>query len=75
MGWLSLGLLYPLSKNVPFSFLVWLLIGGMFYTVGAFIYSKKKPNFFNQFGFHEIFHIFTLLGTICHFWAIFKYLA
>jgi len=75
MGWLSLALLYPLSKAVPADFIYWILAGGIFYTVGAVIYSKKKPNFFKQFGFHEIFHILTLLGTLCHFWAIYKYLA
>lgn len=75
MGWLSLALLYPLSKNISLDFIYWILAGGIFYTVGAVIYSKKKPNLFQQFGFHEIFHILTLLGTLCHFWAIYKYLA
>jgi hemolysin III len=75
MGWLSLALLYPLSKTVPIGFIIWLLLGGIFYTIGAVIYSKKKPNFFNQFGFHEIFHILTLLGTLSHFYAIYAYLA
>lgn len=74
MGWLSLILLYPLSQKVPMAFIGWLLIGGIFYTIGAYIYSKKKPNLFNQFGFHEIFHILTLLGTLAHFWGIYKYL-
>lgn len=74
MGWLSLVLLYPLSQKVPLSFIGWLLAGGIFYTIGAYIYSKKKPNFFNQFGFHEIFHILTLLGTLAHFWGIYQFL-
>lgn len=75
MGWISLGLLYPLSKNVPTEFIWWLLAGGIFYTIGAIIYAKKKPNLIKRFGFHEIFHILTLLGTLSHFWAIYWYLS
>lgn len=74
MGWLGLALFYPLSKIISMDFIWWILAGGVFYTVGAVIYSKKKPNLFYQFGFHELFHILTLLGTLCHFWAIYKYL-
>lgn len=74
MAWISLGLLYPLSKAVPAGTIWWLFIGGIFYTIGAVIYAQKKPNPFRGFGFHEIFHIFVLLGTICHFWCIYGYL-
>lgn len=74
MAWISLGIIYPLSKNVPIGTIWWLLIGGVFYTVGAVIYAQKKPNICKGFGFHEIFHIFVLLGTICHFWCIYGYL-
>ncbi|MFA5013217.1 MAG: hemolysin III family protein [Candidatus Paceibacterota bacterium] len=75
MGWLSAGLLYPLSKTVPVAFIWLIALGGLFYTVGAIIYAFKKPNLFKGFGFHEIFHILTLLGTMAHFFAIYKYLA
>jgi hemolysin III len=75
MGWLGLVLFYPLSQKISLSFVLLILLGGIFYTVGAVIYSKKKPNFGKLLGFHEIFHILTLLGTLCHFWAIYLYLA
>ncbi|MDD5569159.1 MAG: hemolysin III family protein [Candidatus Pacebacteria bacterium] len=75
MGWLSVGLIYPLSKHVPMGFIWLLIIGGLFYTVGAIIYSRKKPNITKGFGFHEIFHILVLLGTASHFFAIYRYLA
>ncbi len=74
MGWLGLFLFYPLSQKVSINFVLLILLGGIFYTVGAIIYSKKKPNLSKFFGFHEIFHILTLLGTLFHFWAIYKYL-
>jgi hemolysin III len=49
-----------------------ILIGGLFYTVGAVIYGLKKPNPFpGKFGFHEIFHTLTLLAFLCHWTGIF----
>lgn len=75
MGWLSIILFYPLNQKVPFAFIKWILLGGFFYTIGAIIYSQKKPNLCKQFGFHEIFHILTVLGTLCHFWGIYKFLS
>jgi len=49
-----------------------ILVGGLFYTVGAVIYGLKKPNPFpGRFGFHEIFHTLTLLAFLCHWAGIF----
>ncbi|MFA7141706.1 MAG: hemolysin III family protein [Candidatus Paceibacterota bacterium] len=72
MGWIGLVLIYPM-RLYP-NLLFWILIGGIFYTIGAVIYAIKKPNPFKGFGFHELFHIFVLLGTISHFIAVY-YLA
>ena len=74
MGWISLGAI-PFFKNIPALALIWLAIGGVIYTVGGIIYALK-PKFleFNHLGFHEIFHIFILLGSLCHFISIFFYL-
>lgn len=64
MGW---GLLFNPSAfaSVPSSMLICLAIGGILYSIGAIIYIIKKPNF-RSFGFHEIFHVFILLGTLTH---------
>lgn len=49
-----------------------IIVGGLFYTAGAVIYGLKKPNPFpGTFGFHEIFHTFTLLAFLCHWTGIF----
>lgn len=49
-----------------------IIVGGLFYTGGAVIYGLKRPNPFpGKFGFHEIFHTFTLLAFLCHWTAIF----
>lgn len=49
-----------------------ILLGGVFYTIGAVIYGAKRPNPIpGVFGFHEIFHALTLLAFLCHWTAIF----
>lgn len=75
MGCLSFILIYPLFKAIGIKAIIWLLIGGVFYLTGAVIYAQKKPNISKAFGFHELFHIFVLLGTLSHFYGIYKYLA
>lgn len=52
-----------------------LAAGGISYTVGGVIYMLKKPNLSKQFGFHELFHIFVLMGSLFHFLMIFFYVA
>lgn len=73
MGWIALFALKPLYDSLSLGGFVFLLLGGVMYTIGGIIYATKKPNFSPNFGFHEIFHIFVLLGSFCHYWAIFKY--
>ncbi len=75
MGWMVMIALYPLYLRVSFSGVFWLALGGLSYTVGAVIYALKKPKFnIKYFGFHEIFHIFVLLGSFCHYWMVYRYL-
>lgn len=74
MGWVVLVACVPMINAFSLNALLWLLAGGVLYTVGAVIYALKKPNFnLKNFGFHEIFHIFVLLGSICHFYFIITY--
>ncbi|MDK2949295.1 MAG: hemolysin [Patescibacteria group bacterium] len=74
MGWLSVIIIYPLYLSVGLPLIICLLLGGLFYSIGAVIYAIKKPNIIKGFGFHEIFHILVLLGTITHFIGIYNYL-
>ncbi|MBQ3803703.1 MAG: hemolysin III family protein [Oscillospiraceae bacterium] len=50
--------------------LIWMIAGGVMYTIGAILYGIGK----NRKYCHSVFHVFCLLGTFCHFWAIYKYL-
>ena len=49
--------------------------GGLLYTAGAVVYATRRPDIFPRwFGFHEVFHVFVMLGSTAHFWAIYRYL-
>ena len=74
MGWIAVFLMGPLKIALSTQGLSLLIIGGVFYTIGAVIYATK-PNFLKSkyLGFHEIFHIFIMLGTLTHFLCVFKY--
>lgn len=75
MGWLSVFVLTPLVKSMPLGGVVWLFMGGIMYTIGGVIYGLKKPNIDKPwFGFHELFHLFVLAGTFCHFMMMYFYL-
>ena len=68
MGWLIIGAVKPLIANLPYYGLLWLLAGGLSYTIGAILYSNRKIKFN-----HAIFHVFVLIGSFCHFMAIYFY--
>lgn len=73
MGWVALFVIKDLYANlVPQAFFL-LVLGGLLYTIGGVIYAIKKPNFKN-WNFHDIFHIFTMLGSLSHFLLVFIYL-
>lgn len=76
MGWLSIGAIRQMLLAMPVGALVWLLLGGLFYTVGATVYIAKKPDFLpGVFGFHEVWHIFVILGALSHFVVMAAYVA
>jgi hemolysin III len=75
MGWLVVIALWPIIKTTPIGGVLWLIAGGLLYTIGAVIYGTKWPPLKSKiFGFHEIFHLFVLYGSFCHFWLMFRYL-
>ncbi|WP_142713305.1 PAQR family membrane homeostasis protein TrhA [Fodinibius sediminis] len=75
MGWMAVLLFPTLVEKLPLAFIIWIVIGGLAYSIGAVIYGIKKPNPIpNWFGFHEIWHLFVMAGTFSHFWAIYYYL-
>jgi len=76
MGWLSIFAVKEMIQTMPVAALLWLLAGGLFYTIGAIIYITKKLDFKpGVFGFHEVWHIFVSLGALCHFILIAVFIA
>lgn len=68
MGWLAAFALKPLSAALPLEGMIWLVAGGVLYSVGGVLYALKWPGRNNpRFGCHEIFHVFILLGSVCHY--------
>ncbi len=74
MGWISIFAAKPLFDALPLLAFVLLALGGIMYTIGGIIYGIKKPNIAPHFGFHELFHVFCLLGSGFHFAAVASYL-
>lgn len=73
MGWVALFVIKDLYLNLVTPAFLLLVLGGVFYTIGGVIYAIKKPNLKN-WNFHDIFHIFTMLGSLAHFLLVFLYL-
>jgi len=78
MGWVCIPVFVPLWNALPKAAFLWLLVGGIIYTIGGVIYALKLP-FFNarhkHFGSHEIFHLFVMGGSVCHFIFMYLYVA
>jgi hemolysin III len=65
MGWLALVAVKPLFEAVPTTGLIWLLAGGLMYTVGVVFYAWKRIPYN-----HVIWHLFVIAGSICHYVAV-----
>jgi hemolysin III len=65
MGWLIIFAIKPLIHSISTTGLVFIALGGLFYSGGVYFYTRKDKEFY-----HGIWHIFVLLGTIMHFFAI-----
>lgn len=78
MGWVCVLAFTQILNSLPAAAFNWLLAGGIIYTVGGIIYALKLPIFnahHKYFGSHEIFHLFVMAGSICHFIMMFEYVA
>lgn len=76
MGWLAILGVQEIIRTMPTAAIIWLVIGGLFYSIGAIIYITKFLDFFpGKFGFHEVWHIFVILGAFSHYYLILKFIA
>jgi hemolysin III len=65
MGWVVIFATRPLMAAVPALTLIFLLVGGAFYTLGIVFYAIKKVKYF-----HSVWHIFVVLGSAFHYFSI-----
>lgn len=78
MGWTCVFAFVPLMNALSVAAICWLVAGGVLYTVGGVIYALKLPLFNSKhsaFGSHEVFHLFVLAGSICHFVFMYHFVA
>lgn len=77
MGWVCVLAFTQILNSLPPAAFGWLLAGGIIYTIGGVIYALKLPIFnakHSAFGSHEIFHLFVMGGSLCHFILMFNYI-
>lgn len=76
MGIIIIAFLPLLLQELSLAAISWLVVGGALYIIGAIIYGTKLPllNFSKWFGFHEVFHLFVLGGSFCHYWLMYRYI-
>jgi len=65
-GWLAVIFIRPLALAIPLSALLWLIAGGIAYTVGTLFFANERLRYA-----HFVWHLFVLAGTSCHFAAVF----
>ena len=78
MGWICVLAFRQIVLALPKSAFLWLLTGGLIYTAGGIIYALKLPIFnatHKNFGSHEIFHLFVMGGSLCHYVMMYAFVA
>lgn len=78
MGWVCVLAFTQIINSLSAAAFGWLLAGGIIYTIGGIIYALKLPVFnarHKYFGSHEIFHLFVMGGSICHFIVMYVFIA
>lgn len=76
MGWLCVVVLKPLGGALPPGAMGWLCLGGIVYTVGAAVLVLDRPRLWpGRFGAHELWHLFVIGGSACHFVVMLRFVA
>ena len=70
MGWFCVIVFKDMMVSIPLGGIIWLALGGFFYTIGVIFYALQKIPYM-----HVVWHFFVMAGSICHFFAVLLYLA
>ena len=74
VGWLAIVPLTRIIKALPWEGTGLIVLSGLLYTVGAIVYARRRPDPLPEwFGYHEVFHLFVIAASICHYLAIWRY--
>jgi hemolysin III len=74
VGWLSIVPLTRVINALPWEGLGLIALSGVLYTIGAIVYARQSPDPFpTWFGYHEVFHLFVVAASVCHYLAIWRY--
>jgi hemolysin III len=76
MGWVAIIAVVPITAALPPAAVAWMIAGGLIYTLGAVVYAANWPRLWpGRFGSHDLWHLFVLAGSACHFVMIFRFIA
>ncbi len=76
MGWLTLIAIGQLQATLPFLALIWLFAGGLLYSLGTVVWATDRPHLCpGKFSAHDLWHLFVLGGSLCHFILMLAYVA
>ncbi len=76
MGWVAIIAVVPITAVLPPAAVAWMIAGGLIYTLGAVVYAANWPRLWpGRFGSHDLWHLFVLAGSACHFVMIFRFIA
>jgi hemolysin III len=74
MGWSALIWMPAIYRELGGAAIILIAVGGLFYTVGVVIFTRKKPVLFHRtFSYHELFHVMVIVASMCHFAAVYIY--
>jgi len=71
VGWVAVAAMGDIAASAGVAALVLLVVGGAVYTLGAVAYATRRPNPSPAFGFHEVFHLATVIAAVCQYIAVF----
>ncbi|MEE8603263.1 PAQR family membrane homeostasis protein TrhA [Euzebya tangerina] len=76
IGWLMVVPMFKIAASLPLAGTLLIVLGGVLYTLGGVVYARERPNPAPEwFGYHEIFHLFVVAASVCHYVAILRYVA
>ena len=74
MSWLALVGAVEIVRVLPVAAIMWLLVGGVIYSLGAVVFIKDRPHLWpSRFAAHDLWHCMVLAGSACHYMVMLKY--